>query len=93
MRQSKLSRRKPEPDTEGSLCIADEQHLHFEIKVPNPATRRAMVGFEQGKGKSLRLPTRCSKILRPSNGIFREGEQRAGAGGRAGPLLKWRLAR
>lgn len=33
------------------LRIADEQRLPFEIKVPNPTTRRAMAELEQGKGK------------------------------------------
>jgi DNA-damage-inducible protein J len=35
------------------LRIADERRLPFEIKVPNPATRKAMAELEAGKGKSF----------------------------------------
>ncbi len=33
------------------LRIADERRLPFEIKVPTPATRKAMAELEAGKGK------------------------------------------
>ncbi len=32
------------------LRIADEQRLPFEVKVPNAATREAMIELEAGKG-------------------------------------------
>ena len=35
------------------LRIADERRMPFEIKAPNPATRKAMAELEAGKGKSF----------------------------------------
>ena len=33
------------------LRIADERRMPFEIKAPNPTTRKAMAELEAGKGK------------------------------------------
>jgi len=33
------------------LRVADERRLPFEVKVPNTATRKAIVELEAGKGK------------------------------------------
>lgn len=35
------------------LRIADERRLPFEVKVPTPATRKAITELESGKGKSF----------------------------------------
>lgn len=34
------------------ICVADERRLPFEVKAPNPATRRAMTELEAGNGPS-----------------------------------------
>ena len=33
------------------MRVADERRLPFEVKVPNPTTRRAIAELEAGKGK------------------------------------------
>ncbi len=35
------------------MRVADEQCLHFEVKVPNNKTRKAMAELESGKGKKF----------------------------------------
>ena len=36
------------------MRVADERRLPFEIKVPNAATRKAIVELEAGKGKRVK---------------------------------------
>ena len=36
------------------LRVADERRLPFEVKVPNPTTRKAIAELEAGKGKRFR---------------------------------------
>lgn len=33
------------------LRVADERRLPFEVKIPNPKTKKAMAELESGKGK------------------------------------------
>jgi DNA-damage-inducible protein J len=45
------------------LRIADEKRLPFEVKVPNAATRRAMVEVERRDGKSFATAEELFKDL------------------------------
>lgn len=52
------------------LRIADERRLPFEVKAPNPATRKAIAELEAGKGKRFRSVAALMADLNADDGTI-----------------------